>query len=261
MYAYNIIIQNKNLQNTHDTQYERWVHDAYTYLYFLEATNQILKDKAQVIINGDTIKMPVFAFEKEAFLEAYHDRYGLAHKKEIEENIGTKIGYELLGRDADNPDYTIPKDSSFLLLRFGWESALMCGDSHKPIPLYRLFEAQKEEKIFDEIRFWYREYERIYGLWIGSGAYELFAKKELENHLSDINQAGIKLSQKIESLTTKPCYYMLFNDRTWSKVDDRARRCPSCDGKWLLEGKTCDDFIAFKCDKCRLVSELSPSVE
>ena len=261
MYAYNIIIQNKNIQNIHDKQYEQWVHDSYTYLYFLQSTGQIVQDKNQVILQGDTIKMPVFTFEKEAFLDAYHDKHGLEHKKEIEENIGTKIEYELLGRDADNPNYFIPKNPSFLLLRFGWESAIMCGDTHKPIPLYHLFDPQKEEKIFDDIRYWYREYGRIFELWIGSGAYEDFAKKELEDHLSSINQEGIRLSQRVEKLTAKPCYYMLFNDRSWSQTKDRSRKCPICGKKWLLEGKTHDDFIAFKCDRCRLVSELSPNAE
>jgi len=261
MYACNIIIHNKNIQSTHDEQYEQWVHDAYTYLYLLESTNQIIRNKKQVIIQKDTVIMPVFTFEEKAFLNVYHDKYGLEHKNEIEENIGTKINYEFLGRDADNPNYTIPKDSSFLLLRFGWESPILCGDTHRPIPLYRLLNPQKEAKIFDEIQFWYREYERIYGLWIGSGEYEIFAKKELENHLSAINQEGIKLSKKIEDLTTIPCYYMLFNDRLWSEADDRARRCPTCNGKWLLEKKTYDDHIAFRCNKCRLISELSPSVE
>ncbi len=258
MYAYEIIIQNRRLNVAHDTQYEKWVHDAYSYLYFLGATGQIVRDKNLVIIKEDTITIPVFTFEKKAFLKIHHDSFGWAHKQEIEENIGGEIIYILKGRDADNPHYTIPQNSSFLLLRFGWESAILCGDIHRPIPLYHLFNPQKTDKIFDKIRYWDRAYARIFHLWISSGLYEFFAQKELEDIHSSLNKEGLKLCKEIEVLTQKPCFYHLFNNKNWSKKEDKKRMCPLCNGTWQLEGKGVDDFIAFKCEKCRLTSELSP---
>lgn len=259
MYAYEIIIQNHHFKKLHDIQYEKWVHDAYTYIYLLEASGQIVRDKSLVIIQGDTIRMPVLTFEKEPFLEAYHNTLGWAHKKGMQEHIGGKIYHTLHGRDADNPNYKIPKNPSFLLLRFGWESALLCGDTHKPIPLYHLFDPQKIDKIFDEIGHWDREYERIFNLWISSGSYEAFAQKELEYIHSALNEEGVRLCKEIETLTQKPCFYHLFNNRNWSEEEDKNRECPLCGGMWQLEGKGVDDFIAFKCEKCHLTSELSPN--
>jgi len=44
-----------------------------------------------------------------------------------------------------------------------------------------------------------------------------------------------------------PSYYYLFNHRKTATV------CPSCGGNWKLTGdKT---FIAYKCNKCRLVAD------
>lgn len=258
MYIYEIILQNNKIKELYDAQYEKWVHDAYSYLYFLEASGQIVRDKNLVSIQGDTIFISVLSFEKEPFLEIYHDSLGWCHKEEIEAHIGGKIRYILRGRDADNPDYVIPKNPSFLLLHFGWESAILDGETHKPIPLYHLFDPQKSDKIFDEIRYWSREYEHLFNLWIGSGMYEDFAKKELEDVHSALNKEGLRLCKEIERLCAMPCYYHLFNHREWGTREDQNRNCPLCGGAWNLENKSVDDFVAFKCERCRVTSELSP---
>ncbi len=249
MYAYEIIIQNHNTDI---------IHDAYTYLYFLEATGQIVRDKNLVSIENGLLTISVFTFEKDAFLKAYHDKYGWETKKEIESKIGTRIIYQQKGRDADNPHYSIPQNPSFLLFRFGWASPILSEDTYNPIPLYRLFNPWSENKIFDDIRYWDREYSRIFHLWISSGSYEAFAQKELKDINSALNKEGLKLCKEIEKLTRKPTFYHLFNNRTWSKNEDRNQKCPLCHGEWLIAGKNIDDAIAFKCEKCRLTSELSP---
>jgi len=65
----------------------------------------------------------------------------------------------------------------------------------------------------------------------------------------------------LPELTGVPTYYFLFNYRTWTTKEDRERKCPITGNDWLIEGKTDDDFIAFKCDESRLVSELSTNTK
>ena len=249
MYAYEIIVQNHNTDI---------IHDAYTYIYLLESTGQIVRDKNLVSIQNGILSISVFTFETDAFLKAYHDQYGWETKEEIESKTGQSIVYRHVGRDADNSHYRVPQNPSILQLRFGWASAILGGDTYIPVPLYRLFDPWSEHKIFNDIRFWDREYGRIFHLWISSGSYEAFAQKELEDINSALNKEGLRLCKEIEKSTRKSTFYHLFNNRAWSKKEDRNRKCPLCHGEWLIAGKNIDDAIAFKCEKCRLTSELSP---
>lgn len=74
-----------------------------------------------------------------------------------------------------------------------------------------------------------------------------------------MNKDGQECAKEIEKETTIPTYYFLFNFRAWGEKKDRARKCPKCGGNWLLEA-THNHYIAFKCDPCRLVSQLSSNV-
>ncbi|MFD1143005.1 DUF2310 family Zn-ribbon-containing protein [Larkinella insperata] len=64
-------------------------------------------------------------------------------------------------------------------------------------------------------------------------------------------------SQRIVESTGIPTYYFLLNYRNWGRTKDHARKCPLTGQDWLIEGATINDFIGFKCDESRLVSELS----
>ncbi len=257
MYAYDIIIKNKNLKEEHDQQYEDWYHLSSNYVYFLERNGQIVKNYHQMIINGDTIRIPVICFEKSSLDLKNCSLYNKEQVQELEQLTGSKITFELRGRDGENPHYTVPQNSSFYILRYGWESPLLCGDTHRPIPLYTIPHTDHGGVDFDNIIFWNQDYKRLYGLWLSSSEYEKFALEQLQDTLSAINKKGQELSAIIEKLTGVPTYTFLFNYRNLSEQDDKKRKCPSCSEKWYIEGKTSADFIAFKCDDCCLVSELS----
>ena len=255
MYAFDIIITNKRFKQKHDKQYESWIHLAYSYIYQLDRTRQIIQREHTVIVDELELRIPVVCPELDSLALKNHNAYCLKTRKQIEENAGAQIKLVQTGIDADNPDYQIPKNSSFYILRTGWASPILCGDTHQPIPLYKLFEFNPKVD-FDDLHFWALDYDRIHGLWV-SGLYEDFAEAELQNHDSSINKQGRLLCRKIEKLTGIPTYLFLPNYRNWSEAEDLKRRCPITHNEWLLDNKTSENFIGFKCEESRLVSELS----
>ena len=261
MYSVDIIIENKNLKEKHDQQYESWVNLASDYIFHLERTGQILKTHGHISINGKTLKVSVFCPEKDAFSLKNCNPYNIKTIHKLEQHTGSKIKHIITGREAEYADYVVPKNSSFYILRNGWDSPLICGDTHNAIPLYKFPRTDLQGDGYDNIYFWNQNYERLYGLWLSSGAYEGFAEQQLHDPWSDINKTGRELCRLVEDLTGVPTYYFMFNYRGWSEEDDRKRKCPVTGSDWLIEGKSSSDFIAFKCDESRLVSELSTNTD
>ncbi len=257
MYGFDIIIKNNLLKEKYGRQYEKWVNLSSDYVYQLERTGQVLKNNHQIIINDNTIRISVICPEKKSLSSKYNSVYNVENIRQLEQTIGGKIQHLPTGRDADNISYKVPESASFYILRYGWESPLMCGDTNKSIPLYKIPCTDHGGVDYDNIYFWNKNYERLNGLWLSSGAYEDFAQEQLQNVNSPINKTGRDLCSIIEKKTNIPTYYFLFNYRGWTEKEDFARKCPLTGNNWSIKDKTTTDFIAFKCDKSRLVSELS----
>ena len=133
---------------------------------------------------------------------------------------------------------------------------LICGDTHTEIPLYKIPRTDHDGDDYDNLFFWNKNYDRLYGLWLSS-KYEVFAEEQMQDAYSSISKAGRKLATLVEKLTGVPTYYFLLNYRSWSEEKDKERKCPITGNDWLIKGAKIHDYIAFKCDESRLVSELS----
>ncbi|MCK5831653.1 MAG: DUF2310 family Zn-ribbon-containing protein [Methylococcales bacterium] len=251
MYTFNIIIENSN------PDYEEFVSDAYLLASTLDRPGQIVPRKHLISLKDNTITIPVICPEKNALDVKNGTMYYVKIIKKIEKNSGNKIEHILLGREAESLNYIIPKKSSFYILRNGWNFPLFCGDTGTEIPLYKIPKTDHNGEDYDNLYFWNKDYERLSGLWLSSGAYEQFAEEQMQYLWSDINKRGVELSILIEKLTGVPTYYFIHNYRPWSAEKDKQQKCPITGNDWLIEGKTTSDFIAFKCEESRLVSELS----
>ncbi len=161
MYAFDIIIKNKNLKKGNDQQFEDWYHLSSNFIYFLERNGQIVKGNHQMIINGDTLRIPVMCFDRNSLNINNFSIYAKELIREVEQLAGNKITFKFRGRDGENLNYSIPKNSSFYILRYGWESPLLCGDTHSPIPLYTIPHTDHGGIDFDNITFWQQDYERL----------------------------------------------------------------------------------------------------
>jgi predicted nucleic acid-binding Zn ribbon protein len=251
MYAFDISIKNYN------SDYKNLAADLSSYVYLLARTGQVLQREQRVVVNEkNTCRVPVLCPEIDSFALKNGTSYALDMYKKISEQSHSKIEYIPIGREADSLNYKVPENSSYYILRNGWSSPLLCGDTHQAIPLYKIPYTAHNGMDFDNITFWNNDYERLFGLWI-SGLYEDFAIEEMQNVHSEINEAGQNICSKVEALTGTPTFLFLFNYRNWSKEEDLQRKCPLTGKKWLIKDSTADDFISFKCNESRLVSELS----
>jgi predicted nucleic acid-binding Zn ribbon protein len=241
-----------------DTELE---HNLWDYLVFLNDTCQITNDDYIFTKSGDTIRVRVVCPEADTLFIENTTSYVKQARQKLEQLIGCPIRYEKVGTEPQVRNYRIPQNSSFYILYYGDFSPLICGDTLKPIPLYCIPPTHDDGLCYDNLHTWERSYKRLYGLWINGLVGERFALKQMQNADSILSQAGRELCQRIEDLTGKPTYYFLFNYRGWSKAQDLARKCPVTGQDWIIPGKTSsDDYIAFKCDESRLVSELSANV-
>ncbi len=73
---------------------------------------------------------------------------------------------------------------------------------------------------------------------------------------SRLYRRGSDLAKRLEVLTGIPTYYYLYRVGGVSAAEEKARPCPSCGGEWALAAPL-HEIFDFKCDSCRLVSNLS----
>ena len=86
---------------------------------------------------------------------------------------------------------------------------------------------------------------------------EFAAVTELSSTESDLFRRGWDLRGRIEYLSQIPTYYYLYQIGGDNLTVEKQRLCPKCGNKdWLQEAPLLDLFH-FKCNKCRIVSNIS----
>lgn len=131
---------------------------------------------------------------------------------------------------------------------------LCCGACFGRVPLYRIPHTT-EYGTYEDILGWASRYRALDTLWIDSGVGEQFAYRELSRHDSDLSQTGRDICRRIQELTRIPVYYYLQRHYARSVASERRRTCPACGRKWLVEPPWFDRYD-FRCDRCRLVSNI-----
>ena len=85
---------------------------------------------------------------------------------------------------------------------------------------------------------------------------ERWALNQMQKMDSQFSKLGLKICRRIEDLTSIPTFYYLYNYKKF-KGDQLLKLCPGCKGKWSLETQLYNHYD-FKCDKCRIISTISP---
>ncbi|WCE30405.1 Zn-ribbon-containing protein [Vibrio sp. SCSIO 43137] len=164
----------------------------------------------------------------------------------------------LLGRDINSEQAAEEEVPSWQVLYTTYVhtcSPLRSGESLLPIPLYRnpptlngdhksVIKWQTEWQACDEIQMG------------GACKAEHAALREITDIGSDLFRRGWDLRGRIEYLTGIPTYYYQYRVGGVSLADEKQRRCPKCGGEWLLN-EPLHDIFYFKCDRCRIVSNIS----
>ncbi|WP_163937330.1 Zn-ribbon-containing protein [Paraferrimonas sp. SM1919] len=135
-------------------------------------------------------------------------------------------------------------------------SPLRNGADLMPIPLYKIpatFNGDHKQIIR-----WQTQWQACDELQMaGNNKAEFAALDELKEIDSDLFRQGWDLRGRIEYLTKTPTYYYQYQVGGQSLAEQKQRPCPKCGNPhWLLEQPLLDIFH-FKCDDCRIVSNIS----
>jgi len=184
--------------------------------------------------------------------------------EKLKEISGKQFKISLTGKSQRNigRDYRAAKNLYLFTHAFGESSPLVSGTTGGPVPFYYL---PIDDKIRDELYFWFRTYKEYDNIWLGSGPLEMATYKQLADVRSEFNKAGLKLASTISKLTKKKTYYYL--QRYWGfEEGEEDRRCPLCGSKWHIHSNEDEKqsglaWFNFRCDKCALLSHSAVSLD
>jgi predicted nucleic acid-binding Zn ribbon protein len=233
-----------------------------TYLASLLHNGQICSDYFFAWTKGQ-MNAYVHLVGPNGYSRRYHSKWGKDNLKNLAEAFGQEPSWLILEDGAPKRNSTW-RGAPFLYLfthAFDEGPPIRRGDKGMPIPSY-LFPIDK-----GQLYSWQRDYYYFDNIWIGSGALEMPAYRQLADPKSELSQEGRELCQAIERATGIPTYYFLM--RYWGRREgEEKRRCPGCGRLWRsetplkqnsLEKRNTFWKFPFKCNKCRLVSHLADS--
>ncbi|MBV7317330.1 Zn-ribbon-containing protein [Shewanella sp. NIFS-20-20] len=165
---------------------------------------------------------------------------------------------KVIGQDINSEESTLATPSWQVLYTSYVHmcSPIRSGDDLRPIPLYRLpatFNGDHKRLIR-----WQTEWQACDELQMAAAtAAEFAALHEMTDTGSDLFRRGWDLRGRVEYLTKIPTYYYLYRVGGSDKQSERDRPCPRCGNHaWALSEPLLDMFH-FRCDDCRIVSNLS----
>ncbi len=133
-------------------------------------------------------------------------------------------------------------------------SPLRCGEHFAPIPLYR--QPKLANGCYKQLINWQQDWQACDQLQMNGRSAEFAAVAEIGEHDSSLAMRGRALANTLEKNSGIATYYYLYRVGGENKSSEQQRRCPSCNGDWALS-EPIHQVFDFKCDDCRLVSNLS----
>lgn len=249
MYAIKLIITGPEVGS------EQFFEFTDLYLNCLYKSRQMINKEWQYEEVPNGLSIYLICPEKEAYREENTMIYGKQWKSRLETELKCHFQFKNLGIHPEYGETLLATNPTDLLLGSTLISPIRSLTTLDPLPLYKIPYTFNGDEYYD-IYSWERNYDRVLGLWF-SGLGDRWTQRQLQDYGSGLNKQGLACARKIEEVTKIPTYYLLFNHRAWSEKKDKARKCPNCENEWRIEGKTAHDLYAFKCEPCRLLSELS----
>lgn len=167
------------------------------------------------------------------------------------------LSVRIVGEDPASADVCTCADRGFLILYTSYtclESPVRCGKCFCPVPLYMLPKTYDDE--YSDICSWASYYQACDTLQMGCVVGERFGFQQMSNLDSDLSVLGIAVCRNIRQVTGIPTYYYLYRYAGKGKRFERARKCPSCGGEWLLD-EPMHNLFDFQCKECRLLSNMA----
>ncbi|WP_028117275.1 Zn-ribbon-containing protein [Ferrimonas senticii] len=220
---------------------------------------QLLGREFPLVQQGAEFSMRAMSPETDSLNPQFNSDWGNRCLEALSEAKLLRPRVKLLGRDINSEASAeaLPENWQVLYTTYVHScSPLRDGDSLMPVPLYRLpatFNGDHKALVK-----WQTEWQACDELQMaGSGAVEFAALNEITQVDSVLFRRGWDLRGRIEYHTQVPTYYYLYRVGGDSIEQERARPCPRCGNPdWAL-AEPLHELFHFKCDHCRLVSNLS----
>ena len=166
-------------------------------------------------------------------------------------------GFQLVGDDF-NSDQTAENASPAWQVLYTTHlqscSPIHNGENFAPIPLYK--QLKNQPHLSQDLIKWQENWQACDQLQMNGAVLKQQSLAEISDHQSTLSKHGRYLAQEIEKETGIPTYYYLYRVGGQSLESEKSRCCPSCGANWALKNAIFDTLY-FKCDTCRLVSNLS----
>ena len=220
----------------------------------LRYNGQILGREFPILYQDGKFVLRVVCPENDSLAAKYHSPQVKAKLKSLSSAFLLSPKIKILGRDINSEQSAENFTPTWQVLYTSYVhtcSPLRSGEDLLPIPLYQipavfngdqkaLVKWQTEWQACDEIQM------------AGAFKAEFAALDEIQSPESLLFRKGWDLRGRVEYLTKVPTYYYQYR----VGGTERDRCCPKCGGDWKL-AQPLHDIFYFKCDDCRLVSNLS----
>ena len=224
----------------------------------LRYNGQILGREFPIIMGEGVFDVRLVCPEQDSLHPSNHSDYVKYCIERLSEACLLSPKVRLLGRDINSEQAAEDQPPSWQVLYTTYVhtcSPLRSGESLLPIPLYRNPPSLNGDH--KAVVKWQTEWQACDELQMAGGCKaEHAALNEITSISSDLFRRGWDLRGRIEFLTGIPTYYYLYRVGGKSLAEERERKCPKCGGQWLLDEPLHDVFY-FKCDDCRIVSNIS----
>lgn len=234
------------------------VSDAVNRLLSVWRTNgQICGREWGIARRGESYEATVLLPEPDSL----DDRHGNKYVRDVLEALArahlAMPEVEIVGDDVDGAPVCSCETPSWYILYTNYlslEPPLRCGECFRMVPLYRVPPTYDGE--YSNVTSWQSDYQACDTLQMGCRTLERAATREMSDLQSSLSRQGLEICEAITTASAVPTYYYLYRYGGRSLQQERRRRCPSCGGDWLL-GERWHGLFDFRCDRCRLLSNIS----
>lgn len=222
------------------------------------SNGQILGREFAIAFNEGVFTVRLLLPEKNALRHKYHSPWV---KQALNELTNAKIlapREKLIGQDL-NSETTFSDVPTWQILYTSYVhmcSPLRSGDTLQPIPLYKIpatFNGDHKRIIK-----WQTEWQACDELQMAAATQaEYSSLEEISSSSSDLFRRGWDLRGRIEYLTNIPTYYYLYKVGGQDLNTELTRCCPRCGNDNWKQAEPILDLFHFKCEHCKIISNLS----
>ena len=218
---------------------------------------QILGKEHLWVRKKDCYTMYLYIPEKTSLNKKHHNTYvqkELSNIKSIGLKQPTMIILDYNELESSSCDCQKPSEYILYTTYTMLSPALRCKKCFGTIPLYHIPKLYDKSDYYPLIS-WQSDYQACDSLQMNCSVGVKFAYKQLGSLDSQLTKNGLEICKDITKLIGIKTYYYLYKYVAKSRRQELLRKCPKCQGEWLLDTPLHEQFD-FECKKCGLLSNI-----